>query len=75
LSSTTNTQGSDGSGGGSSSATGGAVANSGDADYPGSLAGYGGASDNGKQGAITVTVDGVTTTFSAAGEFSYFVPA
>ena len=75
LSSTTNTQGSDGSNGASgNSATGGAVANSGDSDYPGSNTGNGGGKNaSGNDGAVVIVVDGTATTYSTAGEFTFTV--
>ena len=75
LSSTTNTQGSDGVDGASgNSATGGAVANSGDSNYPGSNAGKGGGKNaSGNAGAIVIIVDGTATTYSSAGDFTFTV--
>ena len=74
-SSTTNTQGSDGTSGASTnSATGGTVANAGDSDYPGSNKGDGGGKNaSGNSGAIAIIVGGTTTVYATAGEFTFTV--
>ena len=73
---TVNTQGSDGVGSGTATASGGSVANSGDANYPGSPTGNGGAGASdatGGDGCVVIIEGGTTTVFSSAGSYTFTV--